>query len=99
MLEVAGEGKIACNQVLYHIQERAVEHAVIPWCKQHGAALVAYSPFGHGAFPSPRTPGGRLLKTIADELGRTPRQVALSFLLRSPFSFATPNAPDHDHME
>jgi diketogulonate reductase-like aldo/keto reductase len=35
MLEVAGEGQIACNQVLYHLQERAIEHVVIPWCKQH----------------------------------------------------------------
>ena len=30
MLALAGEGKIACNQVLYHLQERAIEHAVIP---------------------------------------------------------------------
>src|SRR4051812_28105273 len=38
MLGVAGEGKIACNQVLYHLQERAIEHAVIPWCEAHGVA-------------------------------------------------------------
>ena len=31
LLAVAGEGRIACNQVLYHLQERAIEHAVIPW--------------------------------------------------------------------
>src|ERR1700761_1743974 len=42
--EVSGE--IACNQVLYHLQERAIEHAVIPWCKKNGVAVVAYSPFG-----------------------------------------------------
>ncbi|MBE0702964.1 MAG: aldo/keto reductase, partial [Afipia sp.] len=29
--EVAGKGKIACNQVLYHLKERAIEHSVIPW--------------------------------------------------------------------
>src|SRR5471030_3290324 len=34
MLAVAGPGKIACNQVLYHLQERAIDHAVIPWCGQ-----------------------------------------------------------------
>ena len=59
MLEVAGEGKIACNQVLYHLQERAIEHAVIPWCEQHGVAVVAYSPFGHNDFPSAAQQGGR----------------------------------------
>src|ERR1700728_3172627 len=37
--DVAGQGKIACNQVLYHLQERAIEHAVIPWCAQHGVAV------------------------------------------------------------
>ena len=59
MLAVAGEGRIACNQVLYHLQERAIEHAVIPWCEQHGVAVVAYSPFGHNDFPSPRSKAGR----------------------------------------
>jgi diketogulonate reductase-like aldo/keto reductase len=93
-----GRGPV-CDQVLYHIQERAAEHAVIPWCERHGAALVAYSPFGHGNFPSPRTPAGRLLKQIADDAGATPRQVALRFLLRWPFSFAIPKSTDPDHVE
>jgi len=88
-----------CDQVLYHIQERAVEHEVIPWCGKHGAALVAYSPFGHGDFPGPRTRGGRLLKQIAEELEATPRQVALRFLLRWPFSFVIPKATHPDHVE
>jgi diketogulonate reductase-like aldo/keto reductase len=93
-----GRGPV-CDQVLYHLQDRAAEHAVIPWCVQHSAALVAYSPFGHGHFPNPGTPGGRLLKNLADELGCTPRQVALSFLLRWPYSFAIPKALDCDHVE
>ena len=58
MLAVAGEGRIACNQVLYHLRERAIEHAVIPWCRQHGTAVVAYSPFGHDDFPSSRSEAG-----------------------------------------
>ena len=62
LLDVAGEGKIACNQVLYHLQERAIEHAVIPWCEQHGVAVVAYSPFGHNDFPSARSKGGEVLQ-------------------------------------
>ncbi len=58
LLAIAGKGKIACNQVLYHLQERAIEHAVIPWCEQHGVAVVAYSPFGHNDFPSSRSKAG-----------------------------------------
>jgi len=87
-----------CNQVLYHLQERAVEHAVVPWCEKHGAAFVAYSPFGHGDFPDPHTPAGRLLTQIAEEDNATPRQVALQFLLRWPFSFAIPKSSDIDHV-
>jgi diketogulonate reductase-like aldo/keto reductase len=45
-LRLAGPGKIACNQVLYHLEERAIEHAVIPFCDEQGIAVVAYSPFG-----------------------------------------------------
>src|ERR1700716_1633660 len=80
LLEVAGEGSIACNQVLYHLQERAIEHAVLPWCEQHGVAVVAYSPFGHKDFPSSRSKEGQLLQAIADAHKATARQVALSFL-------------------
>src|ERR1700731_1893257 len=66
ILAVSGEGKIACNQVLYHLKERAIEHAVIPWCARHGVAVVAYSPFGHNDFPAPASAGGKLLARIAE---------------------------------
>jgi diketogulonate reductase-like aldo/keto reductase len=97
MLDVAGEGKIACNQVLYHLQERAIEHAVIPWCAQHGIAVVAYSPFGHNEFPSPRSRAGEVLQKIADAHKATPRQIALSFLTRETTVFAIPKASSAEH--
>jgi diketogulonate reductase-like aldo/keto reductase len=97
MLKVAGEGKIACNQVLYHLKERAIEHAVIPWCVRHGVAVVAYSPFGHNDFPSPKTKAGEVLQKIADSHKATPRQVALSFLARETPVFAIPKASSADH--
>ncbi|MCU1236009.1 MAG: Aldo/keto reductase [Candidatus Solibacter sp.] len=88
----------ADDQVLYHLQERAIEHAVLPWCERHNMAVVAYSPFGHGNFPSPDTPGGRLLKTIGTKHNATPRQVALRFLLRRPSVFAIPKSTTPDHV-
>jgi diketogulonate reductase-like aldo/keto reductase len=94
---VADEGRIACNQVLYHLQERAIEHAVIPWCKQNNVAVVAYSPFGHNDFPSPQSRAGQVLQTIADAHGASPRQVALSFLTRDPDVFAIPKASTAEH--
>jgi diketogulonate reductase-like aldo/keto reductase len=97
LLEVAGEGRIACNQVLYHLQERAIEHSVIPWCKAHGVAVVAYSPFGHDDFPSPQSKAGQLLQGIADAHGASPRQVALGFLTRDASVFAIPKASSVEH--
>jgi diketogulonate reductase-like aldo/keto reductase len=97
MLAVSGKGKIACNQVLYHLQERAIEHAVIPWCEQHGVAVVAYSPFGHNEFPSPRSKAGEVLRAIADAHGASPRQVALAFLTRNHQVFAIPKASSAEH--
>jgi diketogulonate reductase-like aldo/keto reductase len=97
LLDVAGEGAIACNQVLYHLQERAIEHAVIPWCEQHGVAVVAYSPFGHDDFPSPRSKEGQVLQAIADAHKATARQVALAFLTRAPSVLAIPKASNAAH--
>jgi diketogulonate reductase-like aldo/keto reductase len=97
LLDVAGEGKIACNQVLYHLQERAIEHAVIPWCEEHGVAVVAYSPFGHNDFPSARSRSGEVLQTIADAHKATPRQVALAFLTRAASVLAIPKASSAEH--
>lgn len=95
--KAGGEGRIACNQVLYHLEERAIEHAVQPWCEAHGVAVVAYSPFGHGSFPGPGTPGGRVLESIAAKHGATARQVALRFLARRPSTFTIPKASSPEH--
>jgi diketogulonate reductase-like aldo/keto reductase len=97
LLAVAGDGRIACNQVLYHLKERAIEHAVMPWCEQNGVAVVAYSPFGHSDFPTPNSRGGQVLRTIAEAHDATARQVALSFLSRGPQTFAIPKASTPEH--
>jgi diketogulonate reductase-like aldo/keto reductase len=97
MLAVAGRGRIACNQVLYHLSERAIEHAVLPWCEQHGVAVVAYSPFGHNDFPQPRSKAGLVLQAIAEAHGASVRQVALAFLTRAPSVFAIPKASTPEH--
>jgi diketogulonate reductase-like aldo/keto reductase len=96
---IAGPGHPACNQVLYHLKERAIEHTVLPWCAKHGSAVVAYTPFGQspGIFEG-ESKAGRALREIADSHGATPRQVALRFLLRHPQTFVIPKAFDIAHV-
>lgn len=98
-LAIAGPGRIACNQVLYHLEERYIERAVLPWCARHGVTVVAYSPFGAGDFPSPGSTGGRVLAEVARAQGATTRQVALAFLLRDEHVLAIPKASKVAHVE
>jgi diketogulonate reductase-like aldo/keto reductase len=98
-LGIAGKNQIACNQVLYHLRERTIEHSVIPWCEKHNVAVVAYSPFGQNAFPAASSPGGRLLQEIATKHGATPRQIGLAFLTRNKSLFAIPKASKVAHAE
>jgi diketogulonate reductase-like aldo/keto reductase len=100
LMTLAGDNRPACNQVLYHLQERAIEHGVLPWCEHNGIAVVGYSPFGHASsLPGAHTDGGRVLNEIATAHHATPRQIALAFLVRKPALFTIPKAADPRHVE
>jgi diketogulonate reductase-like aldo/keto reductase len=89
--------RLACNQVLYNLDNRGIERRLIPYCVEQGIAVMGYSPFGHGRFPNPRGKGGRVLRDIAERRGKTPRQVVLSFLTRCG-TFAIPKSGDPNHV-
>jgi diketogulonate reductase-like aldo/keto reductase len=91
---LARPGRPVCNQVLYHLEQRGIEHAVLPWCESHGVALVGYSPFGSGQFRPQK-----VLTDVAKSHGATARQVALAFLTRRPSLFAIPKASTAKHVE
>ncbi|QSQ10875.1 aldo/keto reductase [Myxococcus landrumensis] len=99
LLSLTKPGRIACNQVLYHLEERAIEHTVLPWCEERGIAVVGYSPFGNGNFPRPDSEGGKVLADIARAHSATPRQVALQFLVRRPSLFAIPKSSRVAHLK
>jgi diketogulonate reductase-like aldo/keto reductase len=90
-------GRIACNQVLYHLEERHIDGELVEHCRKSNIAVVGYSPFGHGRFPRASSPGGRALAEVAARLGATPRQVALAFLTREAPLFTIPKASSVAH--
>jgi diketogulonate reductase-like aldo/keto reductase len=96
---LAGPGKIACNQVPYHLRDRDIEEALVARCQALGVAVVAYSPFGAGDFPAANSAGGKVLRAIARERGVSPYAVALRFLLREPGTFVIPKASSVRHVE
>jgi len=89
---------IACNQILYHLRDRAAEAQVLPYCARHQIAIVGYSPFGQGDFPSARSRQGQVLAKIAARHDATPHQVALAFLTRELGTFTIPKASDIAHV-
>jgi len=90
--------KIVCNQVLYHLRSRGIENRLLPYCESQNIAVVGYSPFGQGDFPSPSSKQGKALATIAERHGKTTRQVALHFLTRRPSLFTIPKAERVEHV-
>lgn len=98
VIRIAGPGVVACNQVLYHLGERTIEHELIGRCEAHGVAVVAYSPYGSGDFPDPGSPGGALLSQIGATHGASARQVALAFLTRRESVLTIPKSSRVEHV-
>lgn len=99
LMSATEPGRIVCNQVLYHPNERTAEARVLPWCRERGIAMVAYSPLGHGSLSGSDSEGGRVMAEIASERGVTTSQVALQFVTRHADVFAIPKASDPRHVE
>ncbi|HEX6259536.1 MAG TPA: aldo/keto reductase [Woeseiaceae bacterium] len=98
-VEVAGAARICCNQVMHHLAERSIEHAVVPYCRDQRIAVVGYSPFGKGDFPPKSRSGAQVLSDVALTVDATPRQVALAFLIRKSGGFTIPKASQRSHVE
>ena len=91
--------RLACNQVLYHLRERGIESRLLPYCKEHEVAVVAYTPFGRGKFPAAQMREGGAIFEVARRRGKTPRQTILRFLTRDDNVFTIPKASTMPHVE
>jgi diketogulonate reductase-like aldo/keto reductase len=90
-----GGSDVATNQVLYNLEQRGVEWALLPWCRKHGIPLMAYSPLGSD---SRRLRNHPVLKAIAALIGATPARIALAWLLRQPDVVVIPKASSEAHV-
>jgi diketogulonate reductase-like aldo/keto reductase len=86
---------IATNQVLYNLEQRGVEWALLPWARKHALALMAYSPLGSD---SRRLRTHPVLKAMAARLGASPSRIALAWLLRQPDVVVIPKASSEAHV-
>jgi diketogulonate reductase-like aldo/keto reductase len=88
-----GGEKVAADQVLYNLSRRGPEWDLVPWCREHGVAIMAYTPLGQGGLLRDRT-----LAEIARRHSATPAQVALAWLLRQPGAIVIPKAARLEHV-
>jgi diketogulonate reductase-like aldo/keto reductase len=82
------------NQVLYNLEERAIESGVLPWCRDRHIPIMAYAPVGHGR----GLLENRELKQIAQNHNATPAQIALAWLLQQPDVITIPKASSQEHV-
>ncbi|HEX7236236.1 MAG TPA: aldo/keto reductase, partial [Gammaproteobacteria bacterium] len=90
-----GGREIATNQVLYNLEHRGIEWALLPWCRKHRIPLMAYSPLGSD---SRRLRTHPVLKAMAARLGVSSSRIALAWLLRQPDVIAIPKASSEAHV-
>ena len=88
-----GGDHVVANQVLYNLTRRGIEWDLLPWCRAHDVALMAYSPFEQGRMG--RTKG---LTEIAGRHGVSEQQVALAWLIRQEGVIAIPKAVQEAHI-
>jgi diketogulonate reductase-like aldo/keto reductase len=83
----------ATNQLLYNLTRRGIEYDLLPWSRERGMPIMAYSPVEQG-----RLLGEPALEAVARRHGATPAQVALAWLLRRDGVVAIPKASRADHV-
>ena len=87
LVAVPGGRSVATNQVLYNLSRRGIEWDLLPWCRDRGLPLMAYSPIEQGGLLTHPT-----LQEIAGRHQATAAQVALAWLLARDGVIAIPKA-------
>jgi diketogulonate reductase-like aldo/keto reductase len=90
--------RIACNQVLYNLSERTIEDHELPWARENGSAVVAYTPLDSPPI-DPAKQKYAVLAQIARQHSVSAQAIALAFLVRDPLVFAIPKASRLEHVE
>lgn len=94
----SGGDQLATNQILYNLMRRGVEWDLLPWQRQQGMPVMAYSPIEH----SPNEQFGFLddptLAAVAQRHDATPAQIAIAWLLHQQDVIVIPKAGRPEHV-
>jgi diketogulonate reductase-like aldo/keto reductase len=93
LLALQGGTHCASNQVLYNLRCRGIEAGLLPWCRERGIPIMAYSPIEQG-----RLLHERMLTAVAIRHRATPAQIALAWALRERDMMVVPKASSEAHV-
>ncbi len=92
--QLAGKDAIATNQVLYNLMRRGIEWDLLPWCRQQGIPIMAYSPVEQGQLLRNPT-----LQAFAQERSVSAAQLAIAWLLHQENVIVIPKSSRIEHVE
>ncbi len=92
ILSVTGGEGVETDQVLYNLAHRGVELELLPWCRDRGLPIMAYSPTDQG-----RLVEHVAVRAVARRHGATAAQVAIAWVLRQEGVTAIPKAASTEH--
>jgi diketogulonate reductase-like aldo/keto reductase len=93
IVTLAGGDKVETDQVLYNLTHREIEFDLLPWCRDRGMPMMAYSPIDRGSLVA-----NDLVVEIAEKHGVATAQVALAWVLRQDDVCAIPKASIPEHV-
>jgi diketogulonate reductase-like aldo/keto reductase len=88
--------RCATNQVPYSLDDRAVEHDLLPWCARHAVPVMAYSPLGGPGAALLRNP---ILARIGAAHGVSTATVALAWTMRAGNVISIPESGSVPHVK
>jgi diketogulonate reductase-like aldo/keto reductase len=93
LLALKGGRDCATNQVLYNLKRRGIEMGLLPWSREAGMPIMAYSPIEQGRLLRNST-----LISVAARHDATPAQIALAWVLRQKDMIVIPKAGSEAHV-
>jgi diketogulonate reductase-like aldo/keto reductase len=96
LFRVSRGDRCTTNQVLYNLDNRGIEHDLLPWCEQHGMPVMAYSPLGGAGASLLRDP---TLARIGAAHNCSAAAVALAWAIRNGNVIAIPESGSAEHVK
>jgi diketogulonate reductase-like aldo/keto reductase len=94
LVTLPGGSAVAADQVLYNLTRRGIEYDLLPWLREHGLPVMAYSPIEQG-----RLLAHPAVLDVAARHDATTAQVALAWVLDHEGVIAIPRSGNPEHVE